>query len=279
MGSLELDTLCDYAEVNGTRLYYEVTGSGQALILIHGFSTDCRQWKDQVEFFASHYKVICYDMRGFGKSAVPLPSVKYSHAEDLKALLDYLDVRKAHILGHSFGGRVSIAFAILYPERTLSMIGADPALEGYNSNDPDFQEVFAWIDRVWTAGAKHGVEAAKKLRIQFSPLVLAIKNPDVAHPLIQMIEEYSGWHWINEDPYQPLDPAAFNQLEKFLSPTLLIIGELNPSAFHLVADIMTRKISNCRREIVSGVAHMLNMEDPQQFNSKLFAFLQDLSPN
>ena len=205
--------------------------------------------------------------------------MKYSHVEDLEALLDHLKIEKAHILGHSLGGRVSIAFAILFPERTYSMIGADAALEGFNSNDPDFQEVFAWIDRVWTAGAKRGVEAAKKLWIQFSPLVLAMKNPDVAHPLKQMIEEYSGWHWINEDPYQPLDPPAFNQLEKIKVPTLLLIGELNPSSFHLVADIMAEKISNSKREIVSGVAHMLNMEDPHQFNSKLFVFLQDLSPN
>jgi len=98
-----MDKVGDYAEVNGTRLYYEVAGSGQALVLIHGFSTDCRQWKDQIEFFKSDYKVICYDMRGFGKSTVP-SGMNYSHAEDLRALLDHLDIEKAHILGHSFGG-------------------------------------------------------------------------------------------------------------------------------------------------------------------------------
>ncbi len=268
-----MDKVCDYAEVNGTRLYYEIIGSGQNLVLIHGFGTDRRQWKDQVEFFASKFRVICYDMRGFGKSEIPSAN-NYTHAEDLKSLLDHLSIKKAHILGHSFGGRVSIAFAILYPEMTLSMIGADPALEGFYPDDPESKEIFDWIDNVWTTGSKSGVKAAKELWLQFSPMDLALKNPEVSRSFKQMLKDYSGWHWINEDTYQPLTPPAVEQLEKIKAPTLLLIGELNPSLFHAAADIMIEKISNCDMEYISGTAHMLNMEDPEQFNSKLLKFLQ-----
>lgn len=212
-------------------------------------------------------------MRGFGKSAVP-SGINYTHAEDLKSLLDNLGINKAHILGHSFGGRVSIAFAVLYPEMTLSMIGADPALEGFYPDDPDSQEIFDWITKVWNTGSKSGINAAKELWIQFSPLELAMKNPEVSRSFKLMLEDYSGWHWINEDTYQPLDPPAVEQLEKIQAPTLLLIGELNPSLFHAAGDIMIEKIPNCERQYISGVAHMLNMEDPGQFNSKLLEFLQ-----
>lgn len=215
-------------------------------------------------------------MRGFGKSAIP-SGENYTHAEDLKALLDHLGIEKAHILGHSLGGRVSIAFAILYPDKTLTMIGADPALEGFDPDDPDTQELFDWINKVWTAGAKSGVDAARELWLQFSPMEFAMKNPVVALPIKQMIDDYSGWHWVNEDTYQPLDPPAFEQLEKIKVPTLLIIGELNKSIYHLVADIMIEKIPNSRKEYVSGVAHMLIMEDPDQFNTKLPKFLQEVN--
>ncbi len=61
-----MDIVGKYANVNGTRLYYEIVGSGQSLVLIHGFSLDCRQWKDQLEFFSKYFKVIAYDLRGFG---------------------------------------------------------------------------------------------------------------------------------------------------------------------------------------------------------------------
>jgi pimeloyl-ACP methyl ester carboxylesterase len=265
-----------YADVNGTRLYYEILGFGQVLVLIHGFSLDCRQWNDQIEFFSKYFKVIAYDLRGFGRSATPTDA-KYSHAEDLKALLDHLGIGKAHILGHSYGGRVSIAFAILYPDRTLSMIGADPALEGFDSDDPDTQELFTLIGEVWNTGPKSGVEAAKKLWYNFKPMELALNNPTVSGPLRKIIDDYSGWHWINEDMYQPLNPPAIEQLPRIKSPVLLLIGELNQSIYHLVSDFMMENIANSKREFIIDTAHMSNMEDPDQFNSKLLKFLQEIN--
>lgn len=69
------------AEVNGTKLYYEVVGEGQPLVLVHAGSFDRRIWDEQVTAFAGHYKVIRYDVRGHGKSA--LPTKPYSDTEDL----------------------------------------------------------------------------------------------------------------------------------------------------------------------------------------------------
>jgi len=59
-----------FAEVNDTRLYYEIVGKGHPLVLIHGFSLNTKMWDDQFETFAKRYKVIRYDVRGFGKSAL-----------------------------------------------------------------------------------------------------------------------------------------------------------------------------------------------------------------
>jgi 3-oxoadipate enol-lactonase len=73
-------------EVNGTRLYYEAAGSGPALVLIHGFNLDTRMWDDQFEVFAQHYRVVRYDARGFGQSALPTDE-PYTGADDLQALL------------------------------------------------------------------------------------------------------------------------------------------------------------------------------------------------
>ena len=93
------------AKVNGTGLYYEAMGEGHPLVFISGGgSLDRRMWDDQFESFAKDYNVIRYDIRGIGKSEKP--ERPFSHADDLHALLEFLNIGKAHIMGLSFGGGV-----------------------------------------------------------------------------------------------------------------------------------------------------------------------------
>jgi len=123
-----------FAEVNGTRIYYETAGSGHPLVLIHGYTLDTRMWDDQFETFAQHYQVIRYDMRGFGKSAFPTDE-NYTHPDDLRALLEHLEIEHAHILGLSMGGGTAIDFALTYPEVADALISADSILEGFQWQD------------------------------------------------------------------------------------------------------------------------------------------------
>ena len=90
------------AEVNGTKLYYEMAGKGHPLVLIHGGAVDRRAWDDQFPVFSRSYQVIRYDLRGSGKSAIP--QKPYSNAEDLYALLRFLKVDKTVLMGISRGG-------------------------------------------------------------------------------------------------------------------------------------------------------------------------------
>jgi len=86
----EREIISGFAEVNGTRLYYEVGGAGETIVFIHGNGVDIRQWDGQFEKLSKHYRVIRYDVRGFGKSAVPVLGETYSHHVDLKRLLKKL---------------------------------------------------------------------------------------------------------------------------------------------------------------------------------------------
>src|SRR5262245_50478023 len=118
------------AEVNGTRLSYEAAGEGHPLVLVHGFAADTRAWDDQLAVFARHYRVVRYDARGFGRSALPVEGTPYRHEDDLLALLAYLGVGPAHVLGHSMGGATAVKFALAHAEHTSSLALADSGLEG-----------------------------------------------------------------------------------------------------------------------------------------------------
>ena len=99
----------------GTGLAYEVTGDGQAVVLVHGFGLDMRMWEPQVEHLAPRYRVVRYDCRGFGASGAFDPAVPYTHAGDLVALLDHLAIGEAVLAGLSFGGRVVLQTALAAP--------------------------------------------------------------------------------------------------------------------------------------------------------------------
>lgn len=99
-----------FAEVNGTRLYYEVAGEGHPLVLNHGFLADKSSWDDQFPVFAQHYKVIRYDLRGFGSSG--LITEPYAPSEDLYALLKFLGIEKTYLLGLSGSGSIAIDFTL-----------------------------------------------------------------------------------------------------------------------------------------------------------------------
>ena len=90
-----MNTSHDFVDVNGTRLYCEIAGSGQTVVFVHGFALDTRIWDDQFLPLTQRFRGIWYDLCGFGKSALPRDE-PYSHVDDLNALLDRLDIPQAY---------------------------------------------------------------------------------------------------------------------------------------------------------------------------------------
>src|SRR5262249_55058216 len=157
-GRAEMPRESGYAEVNGTRLHYEVAGTGPALALVHGFTLDCRMWDDQFALLAEQFRVVRYDLRGFGRSALP-GAAPYLHADDLRALLDHLDMAPATVVGFSLGGGIAIDFAILHPEATAALVPVDSTLGGVPFS-ADFRAFLAELGRRARAD---GLDAAKQL--------------------------------------------------------------------------------------------------------------------
>ncbi|HEX5163933.1 MAG TPA: alpha/beta fold hydrolase, partial [Thermomicrobiales bacterium] len=124
-------------ELNGTRLYYEVSGppDAPAVVLVHGFSLDTRMWAGQVGPLSERYRVVRYDLRGFGRSAIPEAGVHYQHHDDLRALLDQLGIERATVVGLSLGGAVTLDFALHHPQRLTGLVLADAVVPGFDAPD------------------------------------------------------------------------------------------------------------------------------------------------
>ncbi|MFN8492534.1 MAG: alpha/beta hydrolase [Caldilineaceae bacterium] len=256
------------AKVNNTQLYYEVTGDGPSLVLIHGFNLDTRMWDDQFATFAQHYRVVRYDSRGFGKSALPTEEA-YSHADDLKALLVYLGITQAHIVGLSMGGGIAIKFALTNPEMTTTLVVADSLLDGYETSELD-QTIGAIVEQASAAGGK-AVNALLLDHVIFAP---ALEQQLVRARLVEMVTENSGWHWVNNDPERAMKPPAIDRLQEIAAPTLIILGERDMADFHAIAATLQQKVPNAHVVIIPGVGHMSNMEAPVLFNKAVLSFLQ-----
>src|SRR5258708_26323309 len=136
-------------DINGASVYYEIVGSGPPLVLIHAGIADSRMWDDQIAAFSQHYKVIRYDVCGYGKT-IRLPG-PFSVVDDLYKLLTALKISSAYLLGLSMGGGIAIDFTLTHPDMVAALIATAPALSGYETPDT-FREVWEEIELAYNAG-------------------------------------------------------------------------------------------------------------------------------
>ena len=137
-----------YAPVNGLKMYYEIHGSGEPVVLLHGaFMAISGDWQDWVIELAKTRKVIAVEMQGHGRTADIERDITFENlADDVSALLDHLKIPKADVLGYSLGGGTAMQFAIRHPERVrkVVIISAPMRRDGWVMEANDFWPTFSW---------------------------------------------------------------------------------------------------------------------------------------
>ena len=103
----------------------------------------------------------------------------------------------------------------------------------------------------------------------------ALANPEVAPRLAQIIGDYSGWHWLNDNPLRALAPPAVQRLDTLRVPTLIIMGERDFPDCHAIADTLHQRIPKAQKVVIPRVGHMSNMEAPERFNALVLGFLAE----
>ncbi len=261
-------THAGFAEISGAPLYYEVTGVGQPLVLLHQGFADSRMFDDQVAAFAAHCQVIRYDRHGSGRSGVP--SIPYTHHAALRDLLRHLDIARAAILGMSMGGAIAIDFTLAYPAMVDALIPVEAAVGGFAASDATLRqwgEIGAALATGDVSGAvgltlRMWVDGPKRSPAQVDPAVRARMGEMVAH------------YYANRGDDPPsLEPPAIGRLGEIGVPTLIIAADGDVPDVLDEADLLHAGIAGSRKEVIPDVAHVPNMERPELFNRVVLDFL------
>jgi 3-oxoadipate enol-lactonase len=259
----------DVFALPGADLVYEVDGTGPAVVLVHGFGLDLRMWQPQVEPLTDDFQVVRYNCRGFGRAGAFDPSVPYTHAGDLLALLDHLAIADATLVGLSFGGRVALNTTLVSPTRVRGLALLDALLDGV----PWDSGSVAGLEELTRQVAAGGVEAGRRAWMAHPLFAAARERPDLAAQLANMVADYPGQHWLGQDPEPPYDPQPIAVLETVAVPTLVVVGERDVPGFVEMADVLASRIRGAEYHRVPDAGHMVNMEAPEIVNALLAAFL------
>jgi 3-oxoadipate enol-lactonase len=256
-----------YAKVDGGSLYYELSGEGPVLVFLHGFSFDLTMWDDEFESFSKQYQVLRYDLRGFGRS--PVAEVPYSHADDLKSLLDHLGITRASLVGLSLGGGAVINFALAYPGIARSLVLVAPSLAGFRWSS-DFS---AAQSKLRTVVQERGIDTAREFWLRLPLFRESMRNEHAAAKLKSIVSNYSGWHWTHADLGRAYRPPAIERLHEITVPSLVVIGDRDAEDQKQIASVLSRTIPDASELVLAGVGHVVNLESPKIFSEAVVKFL------
>ncbi len=248
------------APVNGIELYYEIYGTGEPLLLLHGGYYDVNAWSNQIPELSKHFRVIAVDSRGHGSSTDGDQPLSYQLlTSDIIALMDYLKIPKVDVVGWSDGGVIAIQMGIYYPSRIKRavLIGATVQFKG--SLKPFYQWFF-------TVGPFFKLYADIMLIGDYK-----IRNP---HPESWPLFRDKVYNmWLSEC-YLPLktNEDCLEPLTRIKAPMLILVGEdemirlKHTEAIH-------HTIPNSKLVIIADADHYVAMQKPQEVNQAILLFL------
>lgn len=262
-----------FIEVPGGRLYYEADGEGPVLMLIHAGVAHLRMWDAQVEAWKHGFRVIRYDRRGFGRTETE--DVPYSNVDDLRMLLDELGVDKAHVLGISRGGIIALDFTLAHPDRVRSLVWVAGGVRGLEvEDDPRLVDIWPEMERLEKARDwKTLVELETQVWTDGPGQPTDRVDPAVRREMI-------GWNMQNYLAEQPnsqviAPPSAVDRLGDIAAPTLVMWGTFDESSAAVIGEHLVAAVPGARKHVFEGVAHMINLERPDEFNGIVLGFLKD----
>ncbi len=257
-------------EFNQAVFYYESIGQGEPLLFIHGLGSSIRDWENQVAYFGERYRVVALDLRGHGKSDKPPgPYSSKLFADDIAALIRWLDIGPAHVVGLSLGGFIACQLAVDHSDlvRTLIVVNSVPDLPRDTLRDRLrirstllLRQFIVRFFGMRTLG-----------RFLSKKLFPRVDQEELRQTFIE--------RWADNDKHAYMSSLATvptwnleHRLSSITCPTCLVSGEHDFFPLALKA-AFAKKMPDARLVVIPDSGHFTPMDEPVRFNEAVMDFL------
>jgi pimeloyl-ACP methyl ester carboxylesterase len=260
-----------FITIGKAKLFYEMAGSGQPLLLLHAGIADHRMWAEQFWEFSKRFQVIAPDFRGYGKSTVP--NEPFSHYEDIYGIIQCLELKSVNIVGCSLGGKTGIELAIAYPYIVNHLILVAPGLAGYEYRDKETLEKDAILEQliasrkreevvdmlvdIWVVGLRREKKAVDSSTTALVRQMILDNYPSVT----------------DQFPEKAVQFDVISRLGEIQARTLVLIGDSDLPDMQAISHLVADKIPHAKRETILSAAHLPNLEQNKLFNRLVVDFL------
>jgi 3-oxoadipate enol-lactonase len=256
-----------YLDVAGARLRCRVSGTGPAVVFVHGWALDGDMWRQQRESLADRFRVIAYDRRGFGRSSGE-PSIERD-VIDLRCLLDALSATSVAVVGMSQGARVALRFAAGAPERVRGLVLDGPPRDGTSMQSAPIAEVP--IAHYRELLAQRGIDAVREAWLHHPLMRLRTHDPVMRALLDAIVARYPAQDLRALDPRPP--GAAF-ALSDVAMPALVVNGAEDTAPRRAAGQALARALPQATHVLVPAAGHLPNLDQPDAYAALLADFLQ-----
>lgn len=246
-----------YVTVNGAELYYDMHGSGEPILCIHGTGSAGYVWEEAAQKLGAIGRAIAYDRRGFTRSArrdsPPLTELR-EHTDDARALLRALDAEPAVVIGRSYGGSVALELALEHPESVRALVLLEAVVSGLST------EMDAWGEELLTAleraATERGAESVGETMLrealgEWESLPAALRDLFTANSTAILAEARGG--------ELRVDAARLAAID---APALVVSAASSPAAFRAVSDALASALPGARSVLVEG-GHLIDPAGPE----------------
>ena len=273
-----------YIKRGNAHLYYEDTGSGEAMITNHGVAENAGYWSESgvTAKLVERYRVISMDMRAHGETFVegePAGFDVETMADDIGALAGHLGLERFHLLTHATGGMVGARYAMTRSDRLLSLMLTDTSpqtrlLFPGTTEEQSEQGLALWAagfesatyDQIVAAAkAEPGVFLAGMAQNADAERMYGVWERILRRGDLKTVAKFLRSFYTDADPHVEL-------LRQMKCPTLVLLGELD-SMFIESSELMAKEIPDCRHVVMKGIGHMTAIEDTDGLLRELFDFL------
>lgn len=259
----------------GASYGYELTGKGETIVLLHGFTGNKNTWDSFVNQWAKQFQVLTVDLPGHGETNVENERSMNELCRDLNDLFNYLNVSSIHLLGYSMGGRVALSYALNFPERvsTLILESASPGLNTEKERMKRRKSDEQLAQMILNNGIKPFIDYWENISLFDTQKKLPARiREDIRKERLSATKE--GLSLSLRTLGTGNQPSWWEHLHELKIPVYLLVGNLDEK-FVKINREMKKSLPNATLEIVRGVGHAIHVEDDEKFAKLVEGFIKN----